>query len=418
MPDEFLVKGEAHPASRRQPSLPVVSTPQLAEASTGAQGTPSTPASPAPQATSAAQTLPAALATPAALAIHNNFRNAVRGLRRELVRTIYYLRVIHDRNIFRALGYTSIRTYAAEHGGLTEGQCKAFLRIGAKLDDLPAMKRALAEGSLTWRKANAIVGEADPENEQELVNLACGLSETALQAELASPAPPASPMALPQAPPQASPLAPSKGAPPSAGPQAGPQAGSTPKPEPTVRPADEPCYVTFKFTAEQYSLWAAFNARKSGRTKEDALTAALTAPPAAAPVNGPQAPAEGPATLIVLQVCPACRRGALTNNRGAFEAPTALLETAFCDAIVEGADARRRRIVSHRLRRKVLQRDNFTCQAAGCPHAQHLQIHHRLPVAQGGETVLENLVTLCAGCHRRLHEQDEELRKANRDPVA
>ncbi|MBU2501644.1 hypothetical protein KJ682_09985, partial [bacterium] len=190
MTDEFPVKGEAHPASRRQPSLPMVSTPQLAEPSTGAQGTRSSPAS------------PATLATPATLAIHNNFRNAVGGLRRELVRTIYYLRVIHDRKIYRALGYTSIRTYAAEHGGLTEAQCKAFLRIGSKLDDLPAMKRALADGSLTWRKANAIVGEADPENEQKLVDLACGLSETALQAALASPAP--------QAAPQASPLAPSK----------------------------------------------------------------------------------------------------------------------------------------------------------------------------------------------------------------
>ncbi|MGD9548206.1 MAG: hypothetical protein AB7V45_11770 [Candidatus Krumholzibacteriia bacterium] len=189
MPDEFPVKGEAHPASIGQPSLPVAN------------------------------------ATPAALALHNNFRNAVGGLRRELVRTIYYLQVIHDRKIFRVLGYTNILPYAADHGGLTEAQCKAFLRIGARLDDLPAMKKALVEGSLTWRKANAIVGEADPENEQELVNLACGLSSKALREALskAAPqaaqqaAPQASPMVLPQAAPQASPLAPSKGAPPPGG---------------------------------------------------------------------------------------------------------------------------------------------------------------------------------------------------------
>nr|MEE4266523.1 hypothetical protein [Candidatus Krumholzibacteria bacterium] len=57
-------------------------------------------------------------ASPAAMAIHNNFRNAMAGLQREMVRSIYYLRLIFDRNIYLALGYTNIRHYAADHGGL------------------------------------------------------------------------------------------------------------------------------------------------------------------------------------------------------------------------------------------------------------------------------------------------------------
>lgn len=52
-----------------------------------------------------------ALATPAALALHNNFRTSVRALRRDLVRVIHYLTVIHERKIYRALGYANIRLF-------------------------------------------------------------------------------------------------------------------------------------------------------------------------------------------------------------------------------------------------------------------------------------------------------------------
>jgi predicted HNH restriction endonuclease len=30
----------------------------------------------------------------------------------------------------------------------------------------------------------------------------------------------------------------------------------------------------------------------------------------------------------------------------------------------------------------------------------------------------ENLVTLCAHCHRELHRREDDLRQAGRDPVA
>lgn len=338
--------------------------------------------------------LPTILASPAALAIHHNFCNAVTGLRRELVRSIYYLRLIYERNIYRALGYSNIRHYAADHGGLTERQCKAFLRLGARLDDLPAMKKALAEGSLTWRKANAIVGEADSQNEEELVNLAKQLSEDALRR--VAPKPRATHNDRPTTP------TPTLSAP----------LPAPPKPPcpPTIRPQAEPCYVAFKFTPEQYSLWAAFNARKGRLTKEEALIEAMRG-------GVTDQKASGTGYVLILQECPACRRVIFTNNRGTFEAPQALLEAAHCDGIIQDQDARRRRVIPPRLKRQVLQRDSNQCQAEGCPNTQHLQIHHRLPVAQGGDTKLQNLVTLCARCHRVLHESEEALRQQKKDPM-
>lgn len=49
------------------------------------------------------------------------------------------------------------------------------------------------------------------------------------------------------------------------------------------------------------------------------------------------------------------------------------------------------------IRRATLTRDNFTCLKCGRRNA--LQAHHIIAVAQGGGGELENLATLCAGCH-------------------
>lgn len=58
---------------------------------------------------------------------------------------------------------------------------------------------------------------------------------------------------------------------------------------------------------------------------------------------------------------------------------------------------------SLRLRFKVLQRDRFTCQHCGASPAKalgvELHVDHIVPWSRGGETVLENLQTLCARCN-------------------
>jgi hypothetical protein len=58
---------------------------------------------------------------------------------------------------------------------------------------------------------------------------------------------------------------------------------------------------------------------------------------------------------------------------------------------------------SLRLRWRVLQRDRFTCCACGASPALspavELHVDHVLPWSRGGETVLENLQTLCSRCN-------------------
>ena len=54
-----------------------------------------------------------------------------------------------------------------------------------------------------------------------------------------------------------------------------------------------------------------------------------------------------------------------------------------------------------RLCRQVLERDNWRCQ--NCGVASELQIHHIQFRSHLGDDREENLVTLCAACHRELH---------------
>ncbi len=61
------------------------------------------------------------------------------------------------------------------------------------------------------------------------------------------------------------------------------------------------------------------------------------------------------------------------------------------------------RDINLRLRFRVMQRDNFKCCACGASPAKdpsvELHIDHIIPWSKGGETVMENLQTLCSKCN-------------------
>ncbi len=176
-------------------------------------------------------------------------------------------------------------------------------------------------------------------------------------------------------------------------------------------PIQNPQYITFKLSPEQYSRWSTLLACQR-RSKEEALIAGMEA------LLGGQPPGRSgdAGYLVIIQHCPACRQATLPGNRGDLAAPRALLEAGQCDGIIQDQEARRRRAVPPRLRRRVLLRDGHRCQAQGCGHSTNLEMHHRRPVARGGQSSLDNLVTLCSRCQRRLHEQEEALRRLNRGP--
>ena len=54
-----------------------------------------------------------------------------------------------------------------------------------------------------------------------------------------------------------------------------------------------------------------------------------------------------------------------------------------------------------KLHRQVLERDGWRCQV--CGSMQNLQVHHLKFRSQSGGDVEQNLITLCAECHARMH---------------
>ena len=53
------------------------------------------------------------------------------------------------------------------------------------------------------------------------------------------------------------------------------------------------------------------------------------------------------------------------------------------------------------VRNAVLERDGWRCQ--WCGRMENLQVHHILQRSRLGDDAAENLVTLCAECHHRVH---------------
>jgi hypothetical protein len=64
---------------------------------------------------------------------------------------------------------------------------------------------------------------------------------------------------------------------------------------------------------------------------------------------------------------------------------------------------RRSRVVPSHIRRALMERDGV-CQFPGCSESRYVDAHHIVHWAEGGETSLDNLVTLCRFHHARLHQ--------------
>jgi ATP-dependent DNA helicase RecQ len=53
------------------------------------------------------------------------------------------------------------------------------------------------------------------------------------------------------------------------------------------------------------------------------------------------------------------------------------------------------------LREEVLRRDAWRCQFCGA--MSNLEVHHQIFRSHSGEDSELNLITLCTGCHARMH---------------
>lgn len=59
------------------------------------------------------------------------------------------------------------------------------------------------------------------------------------------------------------------------------------------------------------------------------------------------------------------------------------------------------------MRKEVLERDEYICQRCSAEATPSPHVHHNVPVSEGGENNLENLVTLCEDCHCSIHSSSK-----------
>ncbi len=110
---------------------------------------------------------------------------------------------------------------------------------------------------------------------------------------------------------------------------------------------------------------------------------------------------------VVIRRCEDCGRGEVLTGRGPKPLHPAELAAILCDARVHRRGAKNRAVIPPALRRRVLERDGHRCRVAGCGSGRFLSVHHRKPRSAGGTNTPGNLVTLCASCHRAIHEMGE-----------
>ena len=62
-----------------------------------------------------------------------------------------------------------------------------------------------------------------------------------------------------------------------------------------------------------------------------------------------------------------------------------------------------RKLMTKELRKRIMIRDNYTCQMCGkyMPDEVGLHIDHIVPVSKGGKTIESNLQVLCSKCNVR-----------------
>jgi hypothetical protein len=331
-----------------------------------------------------------AAATPAELALHHNFVESVGQLKRGLVRSCHYLLQVQNRKVHHVLGYNTIADYAAAEAGLTRDQCMSFLALARRLPVLPGIAVGLENGELSWSQAKLLCRAATPATEHDWIETARGLSVRALAEVVRRTVTPVAPKPIVRG---------------------GLVATGLPMPPTVEPPVSEPKaqFVTIVFHEGRFALWeswlAAARAGMPDAPLDELLVGALE---------------QGGGTVsfrFVIQECATCRSAVVATSRGDLVVPRPLLARARCEAETQSPDGSLRRSVPPRLRRLVLSRDGFRCQADRCGRTQHLQVHHRIPVGEGGPTVPDNLVTLCSRCHRSLHEREESLKAAARDPV-
>jgi hypothetical protein len=270
------------------------------------------------------------------------------------------------------LGYGSFREYAERLFGYSSRLVQEKLRVAAALEELPLLSGELEHGRLSFSAVRELSRVATGATERQWLEAARGKSVRELE-ELVS----------------------------------GQKPGSLPGdlPDEGARRHVLRLEVSGEVLATFREAMATVR-RESGEMLDDDAAMLLLCRQS---LGGPRDDGRS-SYQMALTVCEHCRRGMQQGRGELVEVSREIVEMAACDAQdvghVERAHVGAKRAtqaIAPAIRRQVTRRDGGRCRVPGCRHAVFTDVHHLRLRSEGGESTLENLVTLCSAHHRAIH---------------
>ena len=341
-----------------------------------------------------------------AVEVHDSLRSSLAAADEAQQCAVLWFAEVKRRQLYRELGYSSIYQYAMQGLDFSRSRARDFIRLAKKLDELPAVRAAVAEGKLGYTKAREVVDVATPETEDRWLEVAEGprgnLVDEVKKVKRAARVDPSQGELLPS-----EPL--------------------------VVAPRELPVRFQVELTPEQEVRRSALVERlhKLGGVPSDRAELLLEALAALVDEResdntdshaekGPRGPnINRPPVQIHVHEEAATGRMTVQTDAGERELGRADAERMHCDAAVSHPGHRNTTTIPPRTRREVLARDHHRCQAPGCGRTRFLEVHHLTPRQHGGSNHAENLTTLCGACHRLWHERGRGAATTSRnDPAA
>ena len=319
--------------------------------------------------------------------VHAFLRNSLAALDDAHQCSVLWFGEIMRRKLFRDLGHSSINQYATQELDFSKSKADDYIRLAKQLENLPAVREAVASGELGYTKARELVSVATPETQDTWLKAAEGTRKELIhevkKAKRAAKVYPGQGELLPSSP-------------------------------PVVAPKELPVHFRLELTPEQEARRSAMVERlhKLGGVPQDRAELMLEAMAALLETKElqsqkcPRGHLESrPPVQIHVHENAATGRMTVQTNSGERELSRADAERMRCDAAVCEHGGRNTTTIPPRVRREVLARDKHRCQAPGCGRTRFLEVHHIVSRQQGGSNKTENLTTLCSSCHRLWHER-------------
>lgn len=279
--------------------------------------------------------------------LHERAIECVKNFKRAESELISILQEIDDKKSFRLMGYSSLYQYATHALKLAENQAYVLITVARKAKQIPEIKQAISDGKINTSQARRITAVITQENKTEWIEKAATLGQKELEKEIARVAP-----------------------------------------KEAVK--ERMAYVTENRIELKCGISEALM-KELERVKD------LVSQKTRRPSSLEDALKEVVAFYIEKQDPVKKAERSLTKPK------------RLASRREHRATQRGRGPIPSKIKHQVVLRDQGQCthqtpEGKRCDKKRWVEIHHRTPIANGGENTPDNLVTLCANHHKLQHE--------------